>query len=489
MHFSVPHSGQLHLFNRANKFHEATVQTHCNDLIEIFKNGFSASLCIRADRGPDWGCQNMIVVVFLGRLWMDMKMDALVVAYYAAANSAFGAIERMWATVSKWLAGVTFQPILPGEQEPPAKQSGLSKEQLRSKEEKLFDILLKQLEGYYSSKSIGGYPVEVKTVPSVPNVPQKYSDQTEWKNFLNRTAKILNAEGKPKNPEDKKFLEPLAVILQHIVRWEDMLVFRRCQGCSHCNSLDAVRSPDILQHLRQPRFPRDDNLNPAHFQTFIQQWRNDVMNGSQQFTQPPTTLVSCGTCNFVFQSEAEQERHWEYAHQGKPCLNAMGNRFVCNFLVAGIKCGMRFTTKAMRERHKQEENHKQRRSNNPINNPTKSKPPAPPKISALAPDMARVPIQYPLFLQYPRPVFNFSTWIPTAAIRNIPSTSAHINIPPNQPAQIVPVHHEIDHMNIETETPPIMIARTPNKKRTAKPRVRLIEEKGSTPKRPRTGRK
>lgn len=105
LHIEIPRTGQLHLVCRANLFHVASVETHLNDFISIFGGELPPALGIRADRGPDWGPQNLLNVIFFGRLFLDFNMDVLSLFYLAANNSAFGKIERIWSTVSKWLAG------------------------------------------------------------------------------------------------------------------------------------------------------------------------------------------------------------------------------------------------------------------------------------------------------------------------------------------------------------------------------------------------
>lgn len=169
MHVDICTTGVLNLFCRANIFHVASIETHVNDLCSIYSGGFPASLAIRADRGPDWGVQNFLNVFMLGRLFIDSKMDVFCLFHFAADNSAFGIIERKWAPTSKWLAGVSYSPVLEGESVPPAKQSSLSPDQLREKEIKLFDrnlqLLNNDLSHGASHFAIPGTSVISKAVP------------------------------------------------------------------------------------------------------------------------------------------------------------------------------------------------------------------------------------------------------------------------------------------------------------------------------------
>lgn len=165
LHYTQPRKGPLHVFNRANLFHTADIQTHVNDIIQIYKGQtFPAALLLRTDRGPDWNLTYLINLVFICRLWFDKKMDLLIMVAFAPYNSAFGIIEHDWAILSNTLSGVVFDTCLPGETLPPLKQRNLSEEERVSKEATLFDSTLQQLSRYYKVATTSGFPVNVHTV-------------------------------------------------------------------------------------------------------------------------------------------------------------------------------------------------------------------------------------------------------------------------------------------------------------------------------------
>jgi hypothetical protein len=101
----------------------------------------------------------------MGRLWMEQKMDLLVMVSYAAYNSAFGIIEHDWAIVSSALAGIRFPTTLDDELLPPQKQRDLTEDQRRTKEAKLFDSNLKHLSNIYSTVKTAGFPAIITTIP------------------------------------------------------------------------------------------------------------------------------------------------------------------------------------------------------------------------------------------------------------------------------------------------------------------------------------
>ncbi|KAJ8030579.1 hypothetical protein HOLleu_27035 [Holothuria leucospilota] len=81
------------------------------------------------DGGPDWSAKSLTVLLFLSRLSRQRKLEVLCMTLYGPGQSAFNPIEHLWAPLSKKLACVSLPATLPGEKQPPSKQSGISSEE------------------------------------------------------------------------------------------------------------------------------------------------------------------------------------------------------------------------------------------------------------------------------------------------------------------------------------------------------------------------
>jgi hypothetical protein len=143
LHFKVPRTGPLTVFNRASPFHSITSVCHASDLSSLLQplkqqGKFVVSLVV------DGGF--LINFVSYERLWLDEDLDALIVTSHAPGQSAFNCIEHAWSPLSRWLAGVTFPVNLPDET-PPCQQHLAGNEQ-RAKEALVFDAAIECLNGY-----------------------------------------------------------------------------------------------------------------------------------------------------------------------------------------------------------------------------------------------------------------------------------------------------------------------------------------------------
>lgn len=375
LHIELPRSGHLFLFIRANLFHTASVETHLNDIISLYEGNVPAALGIRADRGPDWGPQHFLNVVSFGRLFLEYNMDVLSIFYLAAYNSAFGVIERFWSSVANWLAGITYSPKLQGEELPPCKQSELSPKELREKEIKLFDLRLSQLKHDLSGHSIEDFDVSVNTIPcSGPSTSpwHRFSDHDEWQQFLNDKRKLYGKDRKLKVQEYSEKLKTVILIIDHLYRYEDQLLFIRCFGdsqadCSHCSSLPPVRATNICNFFRvngiiKPLIPTKDPEYPSHYLSFIQEYnhRHSERESSTiavSVCEHPLSISGeklsyCDEHAFLFTSTAERERHFELCHNGLPTSSFEAGRFVCSYTTNGQSCNIGFDSYYKLQKHR-----------------------------------------------------------------------------------------------------------------------------------------
>ena len=81
-----------------------------------------------ADNGH---CKFTINVIDARRLWRDSNLYCLIFVTYAAGDSKFNMIERIWSVINKCVTGITFAMTLPVEENVPWKQGLLTTETMQ----------------------------------------------------------------------------------------------------------------------------------------------------------------------------------------------------------------------------------------------------------------------------------------------------------------------------------------------------------------------
>jgi len=177
LHWTVPSTGPLHVFNRSTKFFKATSTEHASDLFQLFNEvpaAMKGVVNFQVDGGPDFGPKNMMNFVSYGQLWKACDIDCLMVTTHAPGHSAYNKIEHAWAPLSRALAGVTLPNALPG-QLPPEQQPGLVGEELQKELAAVFDGAADIPGGYWNNLHYGGWPVVSRKVPCL-NPDLKYTN-------------------------------------------------------------------------------------------------------------------------------------------------------------------------------------------------------------------------------------------------------------------------------------------------------------------------
>ena len=110
LHYVTPHTGPVHVVNRASKFQSATSTAHVSDLSRLFREVPAVQkkvVSLLVDGGPDFSPKHVVNLLTYGRLWKDHCLDALVITCHASGQSAHNSIEHAWSLLSKSLASIT----------------------------------------------------------------------------------------------------------------------------------------------------------------------------------------------------------------------------------------------------------------------------------------------------------------------------------------------------------------------------------------------
>ena len=116
-------------------------------------------LTVVGDNGPDMSPASNMNIFYFGRLWRDNDLTKLTAITYPSGSSAYNPIEYVWSPLSNKLTGVTLPATLEGEELPPNKESGLTKEELERKSAEMLDNASEMLVEYWNNVSYDGHAV------------------------------------------------------------------------------------------------------------------------------------------------------------------------------------------------------------------------------------------------------------------------------------------------------------------------------------------
>lgn len=382
-HVKFGRTGDLHVFNRATKYLKTSPMTHANDLHYLLSTaqvaGDKKAVLLVSDNGPDWNPKFPQTFLYLGRLWRDLQLDALVQTTYAAGHSRFNMIERAWAPLSWRLVGVTLPITLPGERTPPCLQTALTPAALRDKEHAMFDQAMQVLNSYWNGTTYDGHQVFANTI-RCGDEPTPYSDEKDVENLL--AAGVKEHET---SQDLKRFRQEMEFLRRHSVVRCNAIEFYRCTSvtCSHCTTV-LPKATKLLEALRRwdNRLPTPEPLVslPGHYKSLLQ-----VMGPLQPDAPLPidhglpslerVDLCPRG-CQVVLLSKASKKRHELLVHfaqrqsdlrKGKRRADSEGEppkkiaaktAWVCNFQ----GCTFSASTQWQLRKHKEAEQHKRKKT-------------------------------------------------------------------------------------------------------------------------------
>ena len=146
---------------------------HANDMLPLIKSAKETSeksfLTIVGDNGPDMSPASYMNVFYFRRLWRDIDVTKLTAITYPSGRSAYGLIEHAWSPLCNKLTGVTLPASLEGEELPPNKQSGLTKEELERKSAEMLDNTSEMLAECWNNVSYDGHAVLPAVIKSHNN--------------------------------------------------------------------------------------------------------------------------------------------------------------------------------------------------------------------------------------------------------------------------------------------------------------------------------
>ena len=274
--------------------------------------------------------------------------------------SRYNPIEHGWSPLSAWLAGVSLSNKLPGEDKPPAEQSGLSTEELATKEKLVFDNALKELGSYWNGKEYDGFPVEAIAVTSNDcPVDQVYNDYESVKKLFDASQRAIKAD-----PTLKSLQEEFNFLMKHADRRPGMIIFRK-HACMNLDS-ECFQTPikakrvfgklTVHENYLFPTITRDP-ANPDHYMTFEQLLEARELSSAGAHFDTWRSFGSCKACRYVFSSAKDAQRHKAQIHGGKRTYDSLEpdvneqREYVC------LICDTSYPSLYMKYRHQQERGH------------------------------------------------------------------------------------------------------------------------------------
>ena len=238
----------------------------------------------------------------LGYLWMNTKLDTLVVQCYAPGHSRFNPIERSWSFLTNKIIGVTLPDNIDGKIPKPADADSWMK---------VLDNATVLCSKFWDKKVYAGYPISVETFLSDnPLVPAIKITHQLLKDFCNASAKKVK-----ETPDFLKLQSVYTFFVRHANRKAYQLEFIRCKRneCSHCSTLPC-RTNRFLELIDKfggscPS-PEQDKFQEGHYKTFIEMLQTNFYIKSEKVISNPTSFGLCNLgCSYAFFSKADRDRH------------------------------------------------------------------------------------------------------------------------------------------------------------------------------------
>ena len=260
----------------------------------------------------------------------------------------------------------------------PCSVPGCSKEDVKKKEVKVFDRVMKEIcEDYLDKFTFDDHPVAVRMIPCEEKQHQSFGKRQAIETFLKAPLRSIYAG------HHKELQEQFKDLLGHVDRRKCEVTFMKCMNCHECckNEIKAKKSMGFLDKhgKRHPEVLISED--PSHYMTYLQQ---SALEGELQ--TPDAGLPSserkdqgrCETCkSWSFNSKTEKERHQKVFHHGRTTKSKQvtnGARttaeahgkpektHTCKHKVDGKECGLHFTSYHQLCMHKNLVGHK-RKSN------------------------------------------------------------------------------------------------------------------------------
>ena len=356
-HLPVCREGPLKIVLRACKYQQSNAMSHANDLFRMYKGKPTSArkpvLMCYADGGPDWQVESQKTLYYYGRFFQKSGLDAFGMGSGGGGYSAFNPIERSWAPVSKQLSSVYLSDKLPGEDEAPIKQSGLTATQLANKEHVVFDSAMEHAAKLWNNNfSIGGHPVMAEVVPCAAK-PTPFDDMDDFElwtriasTHVGRKDKIRQRLTKLKVPATEERVKAMMDITnrmrfftRHVDRRSEFMLFRKgppscCEWCkTHPRRKESEPFFDLIRRHGTYFTPQEDPGVPGSYKTYLQVKHhptsldfvpNKLMEAEFGPRNYPYRCQKKG-CHWFFTSKADFDRHrgraWckaSYARRDKP---------------------------------------------------------------------------------------------------------------------------------------------------------------------------
>ena len=353
LHLPVCREGPLKIVLRACKYQQSNAMSHANDLYRMYKGKPRSArkpvLMCYADGGPDWQIESQKTFYYYGRFFMKSGLDAFGMGSGGGGYSAFNPIERSWAPVSRQLSSVYLSDKLPGEDEAPIKQSGLTATQLADKEHVVFDSAMEHAAKLWNNNfSIGGHPVMAEVVPCAAK-PTPFDDMDDFElwtriasTHVGRKDKIRKRLTKLKVPATEERVQAMVDITKrmrfftrHVDRRSEFMLFRKgppscCEWCSkHPRRKESAPFFDLIRRHGTYFTPQKDPDVPGSYKTYLQVKHhrtsldfvpNKLMEAEFGPRNYPYRCQKKG-CHWFFNSKADFDRH-----RGRAWCKAVGAR-------------------------------------------------------------------------------------------------------------------------------------------------------------------
>ena len=199
---------------------------HVNAMLPLIKSAKETSkkslLKIVRDNGPDMSPASYINIFCFVRLWRDIDLTKLTAITYPSSISAYNPIKHAWSPTSYKLTGVALPATLEGEEFPPNKQSGLTKEEPERKSAEMLDNASEMLAEYWNNISYTGHAV-------LPAVIKSPSDKGCYNDHCNINRLVYATLKSQEEDSFDEICKRVKCLCFHADRRSNYVAFLKCQ--------------------------------------------------------------------------------------------------------------------------------------------------------------------------------------------------------------------------------------------------------------------
>ena len=316
-------SGSSNLTLRGVLFDRPDLHSHVTDFEALLHKmrgegrGVTPVIGLIVDGGVSYLTTREATVLLFGRLFRDFELEGLIILRRSRGLSAYNEIERLWAFISKRLAGKICSACADGDTTPPCQQPSLSDTEREKKEVYIFDTAMNEVSKILNDDlKFGDYPISVRPILSRNAMKYRATRDSDYN-------QICSFNGSSVKGETKKLFDEWKDIIRHVDFRMHVIAFSPCDDRQCVWPQCRKITPDLAPRWSRIRTlfagsapsPLPSNTHPQHFHTFLEML--DLAGEGYKFPPndyhcPSVACLDDESAMFCNSLEYRCSKHWTY---------------------------------------------------------------------------------------------------------------------------------------------------------------------------------